>query len=155
MLYLHRSKDNRNAVYIKRKKKPQTFDKMRGYLEKIIFSIYLSNTFSCILSCLYGQLAVWLHFSESLYIKYTIRNNPKDTEELKNSFRMSYKFSPARGEVTQEKYTNREGTVPSTTPFNDTKLSSLTSFIRGSWSEKQRNLCLVIQVNKKGLKLCP
>lgn len=88
------------------------------------------------LLCLYGKLAVCLHFSERLFIKYS-RNNQKNTGNLKNSFRMSQKFSPARGKVTQEKYTNRKGVVPSSTLFNDTKLSSLTSFTRGSGSEKQ------------------
>lgn len=35
------------------------------------------------LLCLYGELPVCLHFSESLFIKCTSRNNPKYTETYK------------------------------------------------------------------------
>lgn len=78
---MHNFKDSRNVIYIKRKK-------TRWDLEKINFSIYLSNTFSGILSCVFMVNWLFSYILESLFIKYNCRNIPKYTGNLQNSFRM-------------------------------------------------------------------
>lgn len=80
------------CITLKTAEMQYTLKEIRRDLEKIYFNIYMSNTFSgmCLyVLCLYGELAVYSHFSESLFIKYTSRNNPKDTGNLQKSFRIS------------------------------------------------------------------
>lgn len=91
------------------------------------------HSFMSMVSWLFG------YTFQSLFIKYTSRNNPKETEDLQNSVRMSYNFLSPRGKVNQEKYTNGKGTVPSSTPLNETELFSLTSLRRGSDPEREKN----------------
>lgn len=62
---------------------------------------------------------------------------------------MSYNFLPPRGKVNQEKHTKRKGLVPSSTPLNETELSSLTALSRGLGPEREKKWWLVLQVNKK------